>query len=337
MAVSRAYIEALIAKLEPLLRKAFDDAVNDWRNNVDLDGLARALERGDLESAVRAANIQPAALNGVTRSIETAFEQTGSAEMTGLRIQVIFNARDLRAEDQLRRAAATLVQGITDDTRAMLRTVLIDSLAKGQGGRAAGLDIAGRNVNGVRQGGYIGLTDGHAKAALNFEATLSDPAKLKSAFSNADREKWPFALRDGRLDGQIAKAIKEGRALTSDQIKTAVTTYKNRALRWRGENIARTETLRAVNSGRHEAYQQAVASGKVAEQNIRRVWNSAHDKRVRDTHRAMDKQSVGLNELFVSPSGARLRYPCDAMAPLSETAQCRCNVTIRIDHLANLR
>jgi hypothetical protein len=337
MAVSRAYIEALIAKLEPMLRKAFDEAVNDWRNNVDLDALARALEQGNVEEAVRAANIQPAALNGLTRQIETAFEQAGSAEMTGLRIQVIFNARDLRAEEQLRRAAATLVQGVTDDTRAMLRTVVTDSLAKGQGGRATALDIAGRNVNGERQGGYIGLTDAHAKAALNFEATLADPVKLKAAFSNADRDKWPFALRDGRLDGQIAKAIKEGRALTPDQIKTAVTTYKNRALRWRGENIARTETLRAVNAGRHEAYQQAVASGKVAEQNIRRVWNAANDKRTRHTHRSMSGQSVGLNESFISPSGARLRYPCDPLAPLSETAQCRCNVTIRIDHLANLR
>lgn len=337
MAVSRAYIEALIAKLEPQLRKAFEDAVNDWRNNVDLDALAQALERGDVESAVRAANIQPAALNGLTRSIETAFEQAGSAETTGLRIQVIFNARDLRAEDQLRRAAATLVRGITRDQTELLRTVLTDGIAKGQGGRATALDLVGRNVNGVRQGGYIGLTEGHAKAALNFEATLGDPAKLKSAFSNADREKWPFGLRDRRLDARIAKAIKERRALAPDQIKTAVTTYKNRALRWRGQNIARTETLRAVNAGRHEAYQQAVASGKVAEQNIRRVWNSAHDKRVRDTHRAMSGQSVGLNESFISPSGARLRYPCDPLAPLSETAQCRCNVTIRIDHLANLR
>ncbi len=336
MAVTRAQVDALIAKLEPELRKAFEEAVNDWRRHADLDGIARALERGDIESAIRAANIQPAALNGVVRSIEMSFEAGGAAEMTGLRLNIIFNVRDLRAEAQLRQFAATLVQGATDDQVTMLRTVLTDGLARGQGGRATALDIVGRNVNGVRQGGYIGLTDSQARAALNFEATLSDAGRLRAAFGG-NPEKWPFKLRDTRFDRSILRAIREGQAIPADLRSSMVTAYKNRALRWRGQNIARTETLRAVNAGRYEAYEQAIASGRVAEQNIRRTWNSARDKRVRDTHKELDGQTVGMRESFQSPSGAQLRYPCDPSAPLSETAQCRCNVTYRIDHLANIR
>lgn len=328
MPVSRAYIEALITRLEPRMKRAFMDAIYDWRRHADLDGIARALERGDVPAAIKAANIQPAALNGITKAMEASFEAAGAAEMSGLRLPIIFNVRDLRAERILREAAAMLVKGATQDQVAMLRSVLTDGLARGQGGRATALNLVGRNIDGVRQGGYIGLTESQARWALNYEAELSDPARMARALTRK--------LRDKRFDATVRKAIKDGKPLGEAQIGKMVTAYRNRALRCRGETIARTETLRAVNAGRFEAYQQAVDAGRVAEQNIRRVWNATLDNRVRDTHRDMDGQSVGLNEDFESPSGARLRYPCDESAPIEETINCRCNVSYRIDHLANI-
>jgi hypothetical protein len=46
MPTTRKQIEALIERLEPTLRKAFELALADWRNNVDLDAIAAALIRG---------------------------------------------------------------------------------------------------------------------------------------------------------------------------------------------------------------------------------------------------------------------------------------------------
>jgi hypothetical protein len=323
MPTTRKQIEALIERLEPALRKAFELALADWRNNVDLDAIAAALIRGDIQGAVRAANIQPAALNGFLNSREAAFEAAGTAELASLRLNIIFDARHLRGEKQLSQYGAQFVQGVTDDVKAMLRTALTDSLSRGQGAKAA--------ARGVRD--MIGLTDTQAQWAINLRRKLeSDPKGLLTEFA-ADG----YKLRDKRLDGIVRRAVKADQPIAAVDIDKIVTAYQNRAIRWRALNIARTETLRAVQAGNFEAYQQAVDSGKVAAQSVRKVWNSAHDNRVRQTHRALNGESAGINESFVSPSGARLRYPLDPLAPLEETINCRCNLTYRIDHLANIR
>lgn len=54
------------------------------------------------------------------------------------------------------------------------------------------------------------------------------------------------------------------------------------------------------------------------------TWMSRRDNRVRMTHRALDGQSVPLGSPFLSPSGAKLRFPHDPRAPIAETANCRC-------------
>lgn len=322
MAVSRAYIEALIARLEPDLRREFMAALDDWRRNIDLQAVARALERGDVAGAVQAANIQPGALTGLARQMEGAFAAGGAAEAQGLRLNIIFNARDFRSEAVIRESSATLIQAVTEDTRATLRTVMADGLSRGQG--------AVTTARQIRP--YIGMADNQAGYALNFLRKLqTDPKALL-----AELEAGGYKLRDKRLDGHIRRAAASGEPIPAKSIDKIITAYRNRSIAWRAENISRTETLRSVNIGRYEAYRQAVESGRVREQDIRRTWNATPDKRTRDTHAEMGGQTVGLNEPFVSPSGARLRFPGDPLAPIAETAQCRCNVTYRIDHLANV-
>lgn len=323
MPTNRKQVEDLVERLYPSLLKAFQKALDDWRANLDLSAIEDALRRGDIETAVRAANIQPAALNGFLTAREAAFEAAGTAELSSLRLNIIFNARHLRGEAMLERYGAQFVQAVSDDTKAMLRTSLTDSVARGQGAKAA--------ARGIRD--MIGLTDSQAGWAINLRQKLENaPESLLSEFAVDG-----YKLRDKRLDGIVRRAVTAGKPIAAADVEKIVTAYQNRAIRWRSENIARTETLRAVQAGNFEAYQQAVESGKIAAQNIRKVWNSAHDKRVRHTHRELDGESVGLNERFVSSSGAQLRYPLDETAPLAETLNCRCNLTYRVDHLANIR
>lgn len=323
MPVSRAYVEALIAQLEPTLRKAFTEAVQRIRDNADLDGIVEALGRRDIAAAIKAANVDPAAFNGFLRAHELAFDAAGSIETKSLRLNLIFNARHLSGEQYLRQFGATFVTGVTDDVKETLRVVLTDSLSQGQGAKAA--------ARAARD--YIGIAAPQAQAAINLRRKLeTDPKGLLTEFG-ADG----YKLRDQRLDGIVRRAVRDGKPIVAKDIDKIVEAYKNRAIRWRAENIARTETLGAVNAGKHESYVQAVDSGKVTASAVRKVWNATLDKRVRDTHRALDKDSVGLNEEFVSPSGARLRYPGDKRAPVGEIINCRCNATYRIDHFANLR
>lgn len=55
----------------------------------------------------------------------------------------------------------------------------------------------------------------------------------------------------------------------------------------------------------------------------RRRWVTMHDDAVRDTHRAADGQTVGLDEPFVV-GGASLRWPGDRLGPAGEVINCRC-------------
>ncbi len=82
--------------------------------------------------------------------------------------------------------------------------------------------------------------------------------------------------------------------------------------------IARTESVRALNSGQVAATAQAGFEGK--------QWLSTQDPKVRDTHAigtGMDGQIVGVNGDFVSPSGAVGPFP-GAMSTAAESVNCRC-------------
>jgi hypothetical protein len=57
-------------------------------------------------------------------------------------------------------------------------------------------------------------------------------------------------------------------------------------------------------------------------------WMSQHDDRVRETHVGLDGQTIPLGSVFVSPTGATLRYPHDPLAPIEETANCRCGLQL---------
>lgn len=88
----------------------------------------------------------------------------------------------------------------------------------------------------------------------------------------------------------------------------------------RAQLIARTETTEAVNAGGLEAARQSgVVAGK--------VWLSALDPRVRDSHLSAHGQERGLDEPFLV-NGALMQFPGDGSlgAPVGELANCRCTM-----------
>lgn len=91
------------------------------------------------------------------------------------------------------------------------------------------------------------------------------------------------------------------------------------ALDTRAERIARTEVMSAANAGSFDAMKQTGVRKK--------KWLSARDNRVRDTHEKLDDDEVGVDEDFISESGAKLSFPGDPRcADLGEIINCRCAV-----------
>ena len=164
------------------------------------------------------------------------------------------------------------------------------------------------------------------------ELASDDPASLRNYLERKRRDK--------RLDPAVKKALREGTKVPADVARKAVNGYASGLEKLRAETIGQFEAGEALSVGRDEAFRQAVADGKFTEDEIEREWDSANDIRVRFTHSVLNKQKrSGLSEPFVSPSGARMRFPKDRKlgAPASELVGCRCVCAYRVRWLDRIR
>jgi len=331
----------LLTRYGQEIADAFLQAINDLTSRAQVQQVINAIGRGDVDGAISALHLDPAAFGPMLDAIARGYSEGGAATASllpsrtpdGVALVFRFGARNPRAEAWLREESSALVTRIDDEQRAVIRTVLTKGLERGDNPRTVALDVVGRldRATGRRVGGVIGLTPQQEAFARNAAEELAsgDPAQMRNYLT---RE-----LRDRRFDRTIAKAIREETPVPAETIQRALVQYRNRLLKFRGDMIGRTEALSSLNAAQFEALQQAVESGQLRRNQIRRVWRATMDRRTRDTHAVLHGESVGLDEAFTSPSAAVLRYPGDPMAPASERVGCRCHLTVRVDWAANVR
>ena len=65
--LSQKRIDAILARQEPAIRKAFLDAIAAHKGAINMAALAEALERGDIQAAIALAQISPAMLYPVRK------------------------------------------------------------------------------------------------------------------------------------------------------------------------------------------------------------------------------------------------------------------------------
>lgn len=365
----RQRLDSLIDTFTPDIRSAFYAAMQNVVDNAVISDMTLAIEAGDTAGAFRALGFSPAAMRPLTAAIERAFEQGGEATAATFppllgqtaptrvhfnlpppdgappvtvppvpsgapltRATFRFDVRNTSAETWLRDHSSQLVQRLTDEARTNVQTVLTDGMEAGLNPRAVALDIVGRidQATGKRTGGIIGLTNQQEGWVRNVQSDL------ESAGRGGGEHYFNRELRDKRYDSTVQKAIDDGKPLDKPTIDRLVSRYKDNALKYRGETIARTEALQSLNQAEYEATKQAVDAGNMPASAVTREWDSAGDNRVRPSHQAMDGQKVGLNEPFVTPDGEKLMHPGDTSlgADASEVVNCRCRVRTHIDWFA---
>ncbi|KQS55904.1 hypothetical protein ASG17_07590 [Brevundimonas sp. Leaf363] len=322
---------------------AFLRALQALRSLAEVQRVTAAVEAGDIEAALDALHIDPEAFNEVASELRAAHEEGGrtAAENMprrrpdGTALVIRFDGRNLEAEAWLSQHSSDLITRLTQEQRQVVRTSLSEAMQRGVNPRQAALDIVGRvnRVTGRREGGVLGLTmaqEAYVRAARD-QLASSDPAALRAYLTRGRRDK--------RFDRSVTKAIWEGSVVDPAIAAKALKAYEVRLLKLRGETIGRVEAMTALQLSKYEAYRQAIASGKVAENTVTKVWRSAGDSRVRHTHRGLNRESVPFSGAFTSPSGARLRFPMDTAlgAGPEETVNCRCDAEYRIDFFVNLR
>lgn len=333
----------LLERYGRLVADAFMKAVDDLKRSAEIERVVAAMQAGDIEAALEAVHIDPEAFNEIADRIREAHAEAGKITAEGMprrrpdgtALVVRFDGRNPEAEAWLSRHSSDLITRLTEEQRQLVRASLSESMRRGVNPRQAALDVVGRinRVTGRREGGVLGLSlpqESFVSKARD-QLASSDPADLRAYLTRTKRDK--------RFDRSVTKAIREGTAVDPAIAAKAITAYERRLLKLRGDTIGRVETMTSMQRAKFEAYRQAVASGKVAENTVTKVWRSAGDFRVRHTHRGLNGDSARLNEPFRSPSGALLRFPMDTAlgAGADEIVGCRCDCDYRIDFLANLR
>lgn len=225
-------------------------------------------------------------------------------------VSISFDPGAPRAVEAMNAMKNEFLTNFNEDARETLHEAITQGLAEGTNPREVARDI--RQV--------IGLSNVQAKALVRYRQLLAD----------LDPEALTGVTRDRRFDATVRKAIASGKALTPEQVETLVAARQRKMLKARGEAIAMNESAAALNRGREEGLRQMVEASGINPATVTREWRSLRDGRVRDTHAALDGQKTGIEGVFVSPSGAVLRFPHDPKAPRHETAGCRCYVSHKI-------
>lgn len=338
----RAFL-AMLDEIWPGLQAEFTRSMARIRDQASLDALEQAIRRNDVQAAFDALRMDSAALFDVDQRITGAFIAGGKYQVdsavhatrrapAGFRITQRFGGRNERAERIAREMGARLVTEVIDDTRRMVAETIREGLEAGRNPRGTALDIVGRRPKGAqgRKGGLVGQHSQEAGYVRNARAELADPDRMANYFT---RER-----RNRNFDSLVSRAMREGRALTDAEINRVAGAYADRLLNLRGERIARTETLKALNAGRMEGLDQLVESGSLERGQIKLAWDATGDSRTRDTHRAAEGQTIEKDGAF-EVGGYRMRYPGDTSlgAPARETVSCRCYMAPVIAYFKDLR
>ena len=96
------------------------------------------------------------------------------------------------------------------------------------------------------------------------------------------------------------------------------------------EDSSYEEVLRIIDTEAHRDYNTGVFdAAKASGANVRKMWNTMLDDKVRETHRYLEGIEIGIDDLFYSESGASALYPGGFGDP-TEDIGCRCFLTLRV-------
>lgn len=323
---------------ERQLLRTFTQTIQSVKDQATIAEIVRLLEVGNVDGVIELLQLEPATFEPIEEAIRQSYrtggltgaEQVGPIPTNVGTLVMRFNMRNPRAEQWLRNLSSRLVTEIFDDQRTMVRERLTDNLARGVNPRQAALDLVGRVDPQTRNrtGGFIGLTSRQAQWVSDARQELEElnPNYLTRA------------LRDKRLDGAVRRAIEDDKPLSARQIDAAISRMQARTLRYRGQVIARTESINSLRAGQFEAVKQAIEKGEVESQDIKKTWDATGDARTRIDHLQMEQaysEGIPVDQAFVAPDLSRLMFPGDSSlgATGKQTIQCRCRAVYEIDFI----
>lgn len=162
----------------------------------------------------------------------------------------------------------------------------------------------------------IGLTASQEQWVANYRRALEQGDYLRATY---------YELSSGHADRTLRRLARDEGTLTSAQIDDYVERYRQNAIDYRAETIARTEALRNAHDGGDDAMRQAVTRGDVEAEQLNSEWHAGPATAdARPDHQAMDGVQAKFGEDFVLPDGTRMSGPGDPRGGAKHCANCRC-------------
>lgn len=315
-----ARIRRLAEQFQRSLSGEFLSAIERLRERIDLAQIRRLLEAGQIAQAIAVVS-EAAVANAMGPFAQAVAAATVGAGQSAAAVigayrhlhnlDVVFNSTNPGLVRHLETYRMDLIRELTDQARYNVQRVITEGASAGKGPR----DVARE----VRQ--HIGLTRAQSRYVSNYRLQLEQ----------LDVGALQRQLRDRRFDGVVARAIEGQTPLTREKIDQLVARYEARWLKHRSETIARTEAIRAANTGNQEAWRQANEQRMFEGGTVIRQWVYTHDDRTRSWHRnipSLNPRGVGLEQPFQTDLGP-IMYPGDPNAPAANTINCRCTMVIK--------
>ncbi|RWB31849.1 MAG: head morphogenesis protein [Mesorhizobium sp.] len=337
----RERFEQLVSTYEPMLRAAFIEAIDDIRSNIVLRRIVERLERGDINGAISAMNLDEAAFRPLDEAIRVTFFGGGVAAVeqfptlrdpSGHRIVVRWDARSLAAEEWLQTHSSQLVTGILQDQQIAIRTALETGLARGDNPTRTALNVVGRvnRVTGTREGGVIGLTTAQSEyvARARQELLTGEPDQLKRYLERSRRDK--------RFDRTVTAAVRDGKSIPLESVNRIVGRYSDNLLKLRADTIGLHETFAALGASKDIAFRQQIERGNIRADPVTKTWKHTPQEKPRMQHVAMQGQKVQFDQPFIALDGTEIPYPHAPGVPARHTLGCKCFCEYKIDFAARL-
>ncbi|MGB3898186.1 MAG: head morphogenesis protein [Mesorhizobium sp.] len=337
----RERLEQLAATWEPVIRQAWDEAIEAIKSAIVLKRIIERLERHDIAGAVRALGIDDVAFRPLEEAIRQTFNAGGIDAVSGMptlrdpdgyQVRVQWDIRNLGAEAWLREHSTTLVTNIVADQQVALRTAFEEGLARGDNPTRTAITVAGRvnRATGRRQGGIVGLTGAQGRFVANARQELlaGDPEGIRNYLDRSRRDK--------RFDRTVAKALRERKPLPRETVDKIVGRYADGLLKLRADTIALNETFNSLAASKDLAFRQQIEAGKLRADAVTKTWHHTPQEHPRVQHVEMQGQKVQFDQPFVAPDGTLIPYPHAPGVPAKHTLGCKCLAEYRIDFVAQM-
>lgn len=264
---------ALAGDLRAALLKAYDQLAASL---TDAE-LTRLIEAGNLDELITDADARRALLH-VQARLRAGVESAAQSYTRDIPIGTadIFDVMQANAVRAILALNTRVMQGLSDEVRASVRTYVADALAGGRSTRAT--------VAGIRD--VIGLAPNQVKAVENFRLMLE----------TGDAEALTRTLRDRRFDATLRRMSET--PLTPAQVDRMVDAYRRRFVAYNADVTIRTAAVDAEKLAHQMAWEQAVDRGDVDAGSLTKRWSGTLDDRERPTHLAMEGETVPFDQPY---------------------------------------